>query len=264
MNLLFSINRGFVPLLKTCLRSIVRNGGALCYDAYVLHSDLTEEVQQELMTLFSDQVTFRFICVDEGIFDGFPEFKRYPRQIYYRLASPTLLPKELDRILYLDVDTVVINPLQELYHSDFEGAWFMACTNINRILTKVNQVRLGVKKTPYINSGVMLLNLEILRERFSLTDVQRYALARRERLVLPDQDIMTALCGKHVKLIDNLRYNLSDRTLTIHNAGPMRENIDIQWVRDNTVIIHYFGRNKPWKENYRGVLGEFYHQVKDA
>ena len=206
-------------------------------------------------------MTFHFVPVDEHIFDGFPEFKRYPRQIYYRLAAPLLLPESLDRALYLDVDTLVINPLTDLYAQDFGDAWFMACTNANRLLTRVNQVRLGMEEdAPYINSGVMLLNLAALRAHFSLADVRAYALEMKARLVLPDQDIMTALCASHVRLLDNLRYNLSDRTLGFHNADPLREKIDLSWVRRNTVVIHYFGRNKPWKENYRGVLDIFWQE----
>ena len=261
MNLLFSVNRAFVPLLTSCLRSVVQNGGMVHYDAYVLHSDLTEEDCAALSALYTEQVAFHFVPVDEHIFDGFPEFKRYPRQIYYRLAAPTLLPATLDRVLYLDVDTLVINSLEELYTKSFDGKWFMACTNINRLLTRVNQIRLGMEEdAPYINSGVMLLNLEVLREKFHLEDVRRYALEMKSRLVLPDQDIMTALCARHVVLLDNMRYNLSDRTLSLYNADPTNPRRDAEWVRENTVIIHYFGRNKPWKENYRGVLDVFWQE----
>lgn len=45
MNLLFCIDRGFIPLLGTCVRSILKNGGYERYEAYVLHSDLTQADQ---------------------------------------------------------------------------------------------------------------------------------------------------------------------------------------------------------------------------
>ncbi len=40
MNLLFAIDRSFIPLLLSCLHSIALRGGADHYDAYILHSDL--------------------------------------------------------------------------------------------------------------------------------------------------------------------------------------------------------------------------------
>ena len=103
MNLLFCINQSFRPLLCQCLRSIVKNGGEEEYDAYILHSDLTQEDMDAIQAV-SNRVHCRFVAVNAKDFEGFPESSRYPRQIFYRLAAPLLLPKELDRILYLDVD----------------------------------------------------------------------------------------------------------------------------------------------------------------
>lgn len=261
MNLLFSVNQSFLPLLGSCLRSVLKNGGAPAYSVYVLHSGLSPAACHTLESEFGRRAALHFVPVDERLFEGFPEFKRYPRQIYYRLAAPLLLPPELDRILYLDVDTVVINPLGPLYDAPFEGACFMACTNTRRLLTRVNQLRLGTgEDVPYINSGVLMMDLNALRPVVDMDQIRRYASERYDRLLLPDQDILTALYGDRVKLMDSLLYNLSDRTLRLYNASPGNPKRDLEWVRRHTVIVHYFGRNKPWKAHYRGVLGAFYYE----
>ena len=41
----------------------------------------------------------------------------------------------------------------------------------------------------------------------------------------------------------------------------LNEIIDLDWVRKNAVIIHYYGDNKPWKENYKGILNVFYDEL---
>ncbi|MCD7778682.1 MAG: hypothetical protein LUH47_09300 [Clostridiales bacterium] len=56
---------------------------------------------------------------------------------------------------------------------------------------------------------------------------------------------------------------LSDRTLNFYNADPKNKKRDINWVRENTVIIHYFGKQKPWNEKYRGILDIFYKELKE-
>ena len=105
-------------------------------------------------------VALHFISVPRELFEDFPETDRYPQEIYYRLAAPLLLPPELDRILYLDADIVVINPLGPLYRSDFEGNLFMACTHTRELLTRANSHRLGLEEpVPYINTGVILMEL---------------------------------------------------------------------------------------------------------
>ena len=261
MNLLFCINPKFRPLLCQCLRSIVKNGGEERYDAYILHSDLTA-ADMDAVRAVSDRVSCRFLSVDAGDFDGFPESSRYPRQIYYRLAAPLLLPEELDRILYLDVDTLVINPLKELYTMDFQGNYYIASTHIREALTKLNDRRLNVPDgSPYVNTGVMVLNLPALRENLTMDEIRRTALQKIDSFWLPDQDLLTVLHGDKILLADTQKYNLSDRILNIYNANPKNPRHNLDWVRENTVVIHYCGKNRPWKPYYIGQLGVFYEET---
>lgn len=261
MNLLFAIDRPYIPLLLSCLRSIALRGGAERYEVYILHSDLPAEEEDRITAVAGANFSFHFLSVPRQLFSGFPETRRYPVQIYYRLAAPLLLPPELDRVLYLDVDTVVINPLTELYHTGLDGHLFAACSHTREFLQKFNQFRLKLDRdVPYVNTGVMVMNLSLLRQELHLEDIRRFALENQHALMLPDQDILTALYGHRVKVMDTLRYNLSDRVISFHNANPKNRRIDLDWVRDNAVIIHYFGRNKPWNDHYNGILDVFYHQ----
>ena len=257
MNLLFSINKKCISLLQTCLWSIWKNGGDSEYQVFVFHTELEEKEKCNIVDSLPQEIQWNFIDVPVEMFDDFVTTKRYPKEIYYRLAAPYLLPKSLDRILYMDVDTIVINSLMDLYQSDFDGNYFMGCTNTKLPLQKLNQARLGIdmeKDVPYINTGVLMMNLPLLREHLDFEDICDFSEKKKQMLILPDQDILTALYGEHVKLIDNLRYNLSDRTLIAYNADPRNMGIDACWVRENTSIIHYFGRNKPWKKNYVGIF----------
>lgn len=264
MNLLFAINQKFTDLLCNCIRSIVKNGGADHYDAYILHSDLRDEDKNCIDRIAGEYVTCHYIMVDESLFDGFPESNRYPRQIYYRLAAPLLLPTDMERILYLDVDLVVINALEELYNTDFDGNYYVACSHVKEFLTKINQVRLGVdEEVPYINTGVMVMNLTALREDLSIDQIKETAQKKMHTFLLPDQDLLTVMHGERIKLVDTMRYNLSDRMLAYHNANPKNQTINLQWVRENAVIIHYFGKNKPWKSSYIGILDIFYKELAD-
>lgn len=261
MNLLFAINQNFTDLLCNCIRSIVKNGGADHYNAYILHSDLQDDIKTRIDQAAGEKVTCHYITVDESMFEGFPESNRYPKQIYYRLAAPLLLPKTLESVLYLDVDLVVINSLEELYHTDFEGNYYVACSHVKEILTKINQLRLGVEDVvPYINTGVMVMNLTALRDHLTIEQIRETARKKMHIFLLPDQDLLTVMHGERIKLVDTMRYNLSDRLLSYHNANPKNQPLDLKWVRENVVIIHYYGKNKPWKSGYSGVLDAFYHE----
>ena len=264
-NLLFCVNQKMLGLMSACLKSLLRSGGYGYYDVFVLHSDLEESIQRAMERDFQERVTFHFLQVPEELFADFPETARYPRQIYYRLAAPLLLPRELDRILYLDVDVVVINSLRPFYEVDFESSYFVGCTHTREFLTKLNQARLqSDKAVAYINTGVLLMNLNVLRQVIRLEEISAYVREHEKALILPDQDILTALYGDKIKLVDSLRYNLSDRVLNFYNGSHPKEKRDVNWVRRNTAIIHYCGRNKPWNESYTGTLGVFYRELMDS
>lgn len=265
MNILFVTDKGYMTTLINYIRSIVRFPTEGGYDFYILHSNLSTEEIQTLEEAFAGEACrFHPVEIDEKRFEGFPESKRYPKQIYYRILAAAVLPDHLDRILYLDADIVVIRSLDTLYHMDFEGNYYMACTHVRAFLTMANMARLGKKEiVPYINTGVLMMNLAVLRKEQDISAVRKYVLKHQKSLLLPDQDIMTVLYGDKIKVLDSEIYNLSDRVLALHNANPRLEMKNVDWVREHTVIIHYCGRNKPWKENYIGVLGTFYDELME-
>lgn len=263
MNILFTINREYIEHMMDCICSIVRFPCSDGYDVYIMHSNLLTEDEQEISGNIGERARVRFICVDERIGIDFPKSKRYPVQIYYRIFASAILPDTLDRILYLDGDTLVINPLDTLYNMDFEGNYILACTHIRKVLNTFNRVRLGIKEEyPYINSGVMLMNLKALRENQNFGEVADFVEKHKNAMLLPDQDMLTALYGEKIGLLDTMIYNLSDRMLSIYNADITHEKRGLKWAREQAVVIHYCGRQKPWNDNYHGVLGEFYKEIR--
>ena len=107
------------------------------------------------------------------------------------------------------------------------------------------------------------MNLALLRREQREADVYAFIESHKNALLLPDQDILTALYGSRVKMIDSQLYNLSDRILAVYNANPAHPHHNLHWVRQHTVIIHYCGRNKPWKSGYVGILDVFYRELKE-
>lgn len=259
MNILFSINSKFIPLTKNCIQSILRFDTNI--DFYIFHHDLSQEDEIDLQNTFIS-CSFHFIKVDEKIFEDFPISSRYPLEIYYRLFASNILPDTLDRILYLDVDIVVIQSLQELYSMNFDGHGYIACTHVNKNMTHINAKRLGLEDdVPYINTGVLLMDLEVLRDKWNKKDILNFVNVNKKKLVLFDQDILTALYGKQTKIIDYRKYNLSERMMNIYNLQNPKNRMDLNWVKQNGVIIHYCGRMKPWNGKYIGCLDYFYKEL---
>ena len=256
MNILVSINRGYLRFFYVMLSSLCANT-RLALSVFVMHDDLTEGDMKKIEETFRS-VRFSFIFMDGELCKGFPKVKRYPYTVYYRIFAPVLLPKNIDRVLYLDCDLVVHNQIDGLYSIDFNGNYFVACSNTGKLLTRFNQIRLGVKRNySYMNTGVVLMNLKALRGKIDVEAVRGYTIKNKWKLMLYDQDVLCHFFGNKIKLVSGLKYNLSDRRITAHNLTH-RNKINGDWVRKNNVIIHYIGYNKPWKENYRGILAPYF------
>lgn len=264
MNVMFTLDRNYLDILKTCIRSFTRFRTPDGYDVYILHSDFTDADIEGLNAAVGAGARLHYIYVEPSLFDKFPDSMRYPKTIYYRIFAAKFLPDTMDRVLYLDPDTVVINPLDELYNMEFNGNYYIACSHTKDLLNQLNSLRLGVlENRPYINTGVMMMNLEKLRAEQSEEDVLEY-ISKKERIFfLPDQDIITALYGDKTIIVDEMKYNLSDRILALRNTIPGDDPIDLEWIEENTVIIHYCGRNKPWNKDYHGALDYFYKELSD-
>lgn len=265
MNILLTINKKYVKLVNILLNSIQLSNKDTKFDVYILHRELDIEDKNIIeVGLDSDKFNIKMIKIDEEEIKTFPEYqKRYPKEIYFRLFATKYLPEKIDKILYLDSDTLVINKLDELYNMDFEGNFYIATTHVKKILRKINEVRLRIDDdVPYINTGVLLINLKELRKIDVQKEVCEFVENNSKKLMLPDQDIITALYGNKIKIVDALRYNLGDRDLNLYNLNHIKNPIGLKWVKENTVIIHYYGRNKPWNKNYRGKLGVFYYRLE--
>lgn len=261
---LVTLDALYLRPLCVMLRSLAARTPERDFRVFVLHSSLTPaDLDAVRRAIEGCRMTLEEIRVSGGGLDGAPTTDRYPREMYYRIFAAQVLPPELDRVLYLDPDVLAINPVEKLYATPMGDALFAACSHVHASLRKLNELRLGMKKdAPYINSGVMLLNLSRLRREQRPETVQEW-LAEHKSLFLPDQDVISTLYGDRILLLDALQYNLGEKfylscRLRPRSVGEGRP--DLAWVRQNTVLIHYCGRNKPWKPRYIGELGVFYDE----
>lgn len=88
---------------------------------------------------------------------------------FYRLMAFPYLPKEVHRCLYLDPDIIIRQSLLPLYFMDMGDYYIAAASHMYGAKKKFNKLRLGITENKrYINSGVMLMNLDVIRCDFTL------------------------------------------------------------------------------------------------
>lgn len=260
-HILVTLDRNYLKVLSVMLYSFSQSDPEGVYTVYVVNNTLTEEDFASLSALLP-RTELVNVQVPEDLLQNAPVSDRYPTEMYYRLFAARYLPQQLERILYLDPDLVVLHSLRSLYQIDFDGKLFAAASHIeSRTFRELNRRRLHLSEhAKYLNSGVMMMNLALLRKESPQT-ILDYIQSHKATLLLPDQDVLNALYADRTVPLDPLVYNLGEKYLRLKNLHlPPAEKLTLDWVRSNTAIVHYYGRNKPWKEHYRGSLGIFYHE----
>lgn len=267
MNILVSLDSNYIYPLCVMLHSLAATNPHGQFDIYVAYSSLTEE-DFELMesALEGADAKIHKVLVDDKIFAGAPVLSRLSKETYYRLLIGDILPESVHRLLYLDPDIVINKDLTEFYNLDMHGNAIAAGTHLFGFMKKINLARLGMKKTSrYINAGVLLIDLDEWRKAVTLKQIFDFISANIKKLFLADQDVINVMFEDKMLYIDERLYNLDEKTFgTYSRKKAGKKKIDLDWVRDNTVVIHFNGKHKPWREkNYRGKLGEFFERNKD-
>lgn len=259
MNILVTLDSNYVTPLCTMLSSLIRSNPRTAFDIYVAYAHLTEADFQRIgKAVDGSGSRIIGIRVPDSLFEKAPVLKRITKATYYRLFASMYLPETLERILYIDPDTLILRDISALYHLPFGDNFFAGCTHMNSFTNFVQTARLGMSpKNAYINAGILLINLRALRAFFSPNDVFDFVERHASTLFLADQDVLNALYGDRILPLDAEVYNCDERMYRrilkkFGKAGA--ESL----VRQKTCILHYDGKYKPWKPNYKGELIQFY------
>ncbi len=243
MNIVTALNRKYIPYTTVMLFSAAINNREHI-NAYLLSSELSEEDFFNMKKSLEEyNITLHLISVDASRFnERLPLVEKYwTREIYYRFLMLELLPPELDRALYLDGDIIVNNSLEGLYNSPFDGNDIIACSDItDKHTVKQEQMMAEDFKRGhrYFNSGVMLLNLDQMRNNYTFQTYMDAVIQWNYEMDFPDQDIFNWVHKGKVGYADPAKYNFIARNG--HQKGWTYEQ-----VKESAVIIHYT-EDKPW------------------
>lgn len=259
MDILVTIDRNYLHPLAVMLKSLTVHHRNRPVRVYILHRSLLPEDFIRLEeAINAPKLELINLPAGDSILADAPTTDRYPLEMYDRIFAAHYLPQDLERVLYLDPDMVVNGPLDDLWELDLGDNWFGAASHVAKGLEWMNAVRLQSETPgPYINSGVLLMNLSLLRREQQLQPVLDYVRDHWRTLFLPDQDIISALYGDKILRLNPYRYNMTERLFTAASLSH-KDPLALSWVREHSRIIHYCGRNKPWKEHYLGKLDCFY------
>lgn len=141
---------------------------------------------------------------------------RYPYATMVRCFLDLILKE--DKVIYLDVDTIVTGDISELWNTDVVDNYIAAVPEHDE----------------YYNSGVMLMNLDYMRKHNSSEALSKFLNSRM--YTYPDQEAINHVFKGKIKMLPG-KFNAWSITKDPY-AKPF-------------VIRHFTGITKPWDKNHK-------------
>lgn len=234
----FAVDDNYARYLCVSLQSLIENSSKdNFYDINVLVEELTEENVNDILKMETDNVRIKFVSVTQKLRDICKKLHMrdyYTKATYYRFFIPELFP-QYDKGLYLDCDIVLNADAAELFDTELGDNYIAAIPE--EFITDVevfgiySEKVLGVPRQEYINAGILVMNLSIMRE-VHIKEQFASLLEKATYRVAQDQDYLNVICKDKTVILDKT-----------WNRTPM-PYADLS---ETPKIAHYKINFKPWK-----------------
>ncbi|UQS81522.1 glycosyltransferase family 8 protein [Bombilactobacillus folatiphilus] len=253
----FSVDDHYSPYLAVAINSLIQNSDPKRhYHIIVLCDDLSHDNQLKLQTLTKDNIKLEFVSINEQIKQQITDKNNKLRAdyftytIYFRLFIAELFP-QFKKAIYLDADTVVNQDIATLFDLPLGDNWIGAA--VDRFITENPETfnyaeqAIGVAGNKYVNSGVLLMDLQALREYRFADHFFKLLNQYHFRSLAPDQDYLNAIAKNKILYLDP--------TWNVMTTFPEETP---------AALIHWNLFNKPW--NYQDAPRQkyFWKYAKDT
>lgn len=263
VSVLYLSSEGFSKKLAVSMASLLDNKKSTThYDIYVLvekkYSAQGMVPFDYLCKKYSD-FTLSWVEMNDLFSDTKVTVSGVGKESMYRLVAAEVLP-QVDRCVYLDSDTMVLDDLTEMYQYDIGDnyiagvypEWFLAHMIADykkaygSLAMRMLEKQVGLCTfDQYIGAGVMIMNLELLRQNKMS---KKFLQTIKPNSMPLDQDILNRCCYGHIAKLP-VKYCIDLHDLDdIGWYDEYRSELvpDIQKALLNPVVIHYSDRFKPW------------------
>jgi lipopolysaccharide biosynthesis glycosyltransferase len=252
MNIVLCADENYIKHVPTVLNSIHKSNRNHSFDVYLFARSCTKSSLNKIRAyhqsaLKNISITIYDVTNKNTITKYKTPLKHVSIATMDRLFIPSLL-KHLDRVLYLDVDLVVLKDLTEVYNMDTGPYGIAAKSSYNPSLISTwcnrytSQNSLNYTYNKNCNAGVLVMDLDKLRKN----QFEEITVSLAEKYGVNDQIAINFYCkGEYAELPGEFNVYANNK-------------LDISKYHANPGIVHYCSSKKPWDENYNGSLAEHY------
>ena len=152
---------------------------------------LSDDFNKEKIEIFESLKRKYYVIINYYIIPNiFSTFKKWFGTLchYHKIIIPMLFP-HLERILYLDSDTLIFKDLSKMYNLNFNHNYIIGAQEGSEYINKRFKASIKV----YINSGVLLFNIKKIRKYNKDIELLYFTMKKSKIYKYPEQDCINII-----------------------------------------------------------------------
>jgi len=256
LTLAFAFDRGYAECFKVMLASMAEHG-VLCRNPIVIYTDDEQLANDPIVAMAADRISvlagdrksMLYTLAKDNV--KRPERANWNRGTFLKWCI--FEKQETSKLLFLDVDMLTLGSLKGLLDA-YPNTPLVTCPQFQQSIRTENtdaqlksmlEGNFDNKHKNRINSGVMLVNSELLNHEF-FNEITQFA---SERISIHEQGLLSEYFTKNRNMLGmaSSRYNYQDSYLRMASESVYTD------ILANISVIHYAGSVKPWMDTSKPV-----------
>lgn len=261
MNILYQCNDNYAPYCGVSITSLFENNKHIeNISVFILSDDMSHENQSKFM-LLAEEYGREIMIVDSNPLNkkleqlGIPMY-RGSYSTNFKLFAYELLDCKIERLLYIDSDTVVVGDISELFEINLNNCP-VAMAQDSLVINHKEDIGLN-KQNPYYNAGVILFDMCEWKKQQCSDKIIEHVKTVRAHYPAPDQDLLNVVFKNRIfQLLPEYNMEPAYYMFSFKNyyktfKNPCFYSRDIlEREKNNPKIIHFFRvmGEFPWHKN---------------
>lgn len=262
MNVVYFSSDFFSEICGVSIESLCENNiDVEDITVFIVENNISESNKEKLKNVgakYNRNIVFIQMPKQEDVFPG---VKMNLGNAYARMAIGEILPRNIDRVLMLDCDTLILDSIKKLYDIPFKEDEYVAGVYDCVGEAYQNKVLGAPKDIQYCNAGVFLVELNKWRNLDVKSQLIKVFREKKKcKLFFLEQDIMNIVFYKHIKVV-GLRYNIItsldlfeyEEVMYMKHPTAFYSREEFYEARKNPAIIHgatcFYVQKRMWVPN---------------
>lgn len=277
MNVMYAADENYAEIMAVSIKSMMLANQWEKIHFYLIEDGVSEDSRQKLIDMISEannEVTFIAKPDIRGMLNVELKTLRWSDSAYSRLFLKELFGDEshIEKLLYMDCDTIIVDSLQELWNTDISDCLGAACLEC---MSNMHKRIVGAKpKDNYINTGMLLLNVK----RWIEENIQKiegdFIKKYHGKTEYVDQGVINGTISNRFKLVSPrynltaLAYDFTYKEMLIYRK-PSFGYSEEEWTAavNKPAVVHFttsFLSIRPWYSGSKHPYAEAWKRIHDT